>query len=105
MKLNLKKTSIALAIATASGAVLAAPVTTQLTQTANDTVLGNNYQQTVGSETFDAAAGTLVSQKDINTGNLVSSTAQQLKQLMVLKFKLVVSTTVTILIKRFVKVL
>lgn len=76
MKLNLKKTSIALAIASASGAVFAAPVTTQLTQTANDTVLGNNYQQTFGSETIDAAAGTVVSQKDINTGNLVSSTAQ-----------------------------
>lgn len=76
MKLNLKKTTIALAIATVSGAVLAAPVTTTWTQTANDAVLGNNYQQTIGSITVDNVAGTLVSQEDINTGALVSSTAQ-----------------------------
>lgn len=73
MKLHLKKTSIALAVAAVSGVVFSAPVTTVLTQTATDAVLGNNYQQTAGSETSDAVTGTYVSQKDIATGAIVSS--------------------------------
>lgn len=61
MSSHLKKTSIALAVAAVSGMTLAAPV--QLTETKTDTVLNNDYQQTVGTEDSDPQAGRYTSEK------------------------------------------
>ncbi|ENU25331.1 hypothetical protein F993_00108 [Acinetobacter proteolyticus] len=79
MSSDLKKTSIALAVAAVSGMALAAPV--QLTETKTDTVLNNDYQQTVGTEDSDQQAGRYTSEKDIimegtkQVGVLVSQTS------------------------------
>ncbi|NNP69521.1 YadA C-terminal domain-containing protein [Acinetobacter sp. Ac_5812] len=79
MSSHLKKTSIALAVAAVSGMTFAAP--TQLTETKTDTVLNNDYQQTVGTEDSDAQAGRYTSEKDIimegtkQVGALVSQTS------------------------------